>query len=225
MSIETKLGLPYNNCYKDVKQFPYNKKLINFINSTNVIYKQVLCLEYCFKEYYLKENNCNCTNVSLGNVWSNCYGKNDTNSSSCIWNYRSDFFEKSIVDYCKEYCPLECDSVTYTSTVNQFRNKKENREFQLRIFYKSLKYTSLTQYPKMVDFDLISNIGGILGLFIGCSFASFFEVFEIVIEVIFIIFQKNKKSKVEQNQENAIQSIVKQNNNEIIEECIRRLKF
>jgi gas vesicle protein len=46
-----------------------------------------------------------------------------------------------------------------------------------------------------------------------------------VIEVIFIIFQKNKKSKVEQNQENAIQSIVKQNNNEIIEECIRRLKF
>jgi len=106
--------------------------------------------------------------------------------------------------------------------VNQFRNKKENREFQLRIFYKSLKYTSLTQYPKMVDFDLISNIGGILGLFIGCSFASFFEVFEIVIEVIFIIFQKNKKSKVEQNQENAIQSIVKQNNNE---ECIRRLKF
>ena len=126
----------------------------------------------------------------------------------CTWNYRSNFFERSVVDYCKEYCPLECDSVTYTSTVNQIPNTyNEKYQLQLRIFYKTLKYTLLTQYPKTDDFDLISNIGGILGLFIGCSFASFLELFEIVIEVIFIVFQKNKKP-MEQIQANPIQSIV-----------------
>jgi len=207
-SIETKLGLPYNNCYKDVKQFPYNKKLIDFIDSTNKIYKQTLCLEYCFEEHYLTDNECKCTNASLGNVWKNCYGRNDTNSSSCTLNYKSNFFEKSVVDYCKEYCPLECDTVTFTSTVNQIRNTYgEKFQLQLWIFYKTLKYTSLTQYPKTDEFDLISNIGGILGLFIGCSFASFFELFEIVIEVIFIVFQKNKKP-MEQIQANPNQSIV-----------------
>jgi len=190
MSIETKLGLPYNNCYKDVKQFPYNKKLINFINSTNVIYKQVLC------------------------------------SSSCIWNYRSNFFEKSLVEFCKEYCPLECDSVTYTSTVNQIPNiYNETYQLHLLIFYNTLKYTSSTQNPKTEEFDLISNIGGILGLFIGCSFASFFEIFEIVIEVIFILFQKNQKPKVENIQENDIQSTAKQNISEIVEECIYGFKL
>jgi len=223
MSIETKLGLPYNNCYKDVKQFPYNKKLINFINSTNVIYKQVLCLEYCFEEHYLKENECNCKNASLGNVWKNYYGKNDTNSSSCIWNYRSNFFEKSLVEFCKEYCPLECDSVTYTSTVNQIPNiYNETYQLHLLIFYNTLKYTSSTQNPKTEEFDLISNIGGILGLFIGCSFASFFEI---VIEVIFILFQKNQKPKVENIQENDIQSTAKQNISEIVEECIYGFKL
>jgi hypothetical protein len=75
--------------------------------------------------------------------------------------------------------------------VNQIPNTyNEKYQLQLRIFYNTLKYTLLTQYLKTDDFDLISNIGGILGLFIGCSFASFFEIFEIVIEIIFILFQK-----------------------------------
>ena len=39
-------------------------------------------------------------------------------------------------------------------------------------------------------FNFISNIGGILGLFLGISFLSFIEIFEIIFEIMFIIFKK-----------------------------------
>jgi len=38
--------------------------------------------------------------------------------------------------------------------------------------------------------DLISNIGGSLGLFVGISFISFLELFEILVEIIFIYSEK-----------------------------------
>jgi hypothetical protein len=39
-------------------------------------------------------------------------------------------------------------------------------------------------------FNFISNIGGILGVFLGISFLSFIEIFEIIFEIIFIFFKK-----------------------------------
>ena len=45
--------------------------------------------------------------------------------------------------------------------------------------------------PKIDTSDLIANIGGNLGLFIGISFLSFAEIFEVLIEIILIILQKN----------------------------------
>jgi hypothetical protein len=37
---------------------------------------------------------------------------------------------------------------------------------------------------------LISNIGGILGLFLGISFLSFVEIFEIFYEILIILISK-----------------------------------
>ena len=39
-------------------------------------------------------------------------------------------------------------------------------------------------------FDLISNIGGNLGLFIGISFLSFAEIIELFLETIHILLEK-----------------------------------
>jgi hypothetical protein len=46
-------------------------------------------------------------------------------------------------------------------------------------------------------FDLISNIGGNLGLFIGISFLSFAELIELFVEIICIILGKNGDKIVE----------------------------
>ena len=58
------------------------------------------------------------------------------------------------------------------------------------VYYDDLEYVLITQKPKMQTFDLVSNIGGLFGLFLGMSLLSFIELFEILIESILIIFNK-----------------------------------
>jgi len=65
----------------------------------------------------------------------------------------------------------------------------------LSVYLSSLKYTSIKQQAKMQTIDLISNIGGTLGLFIGVSFVSLFEITEIIIEIIIICVQNLRRSK------------------------------
>ena len=60
----------------------------------------------------------------------------------------------------------------------------------LYVYYKDLKYTFISQQPKVELFDLISNIGGILGLFLGVSFLTCVEFFEILFEIIYVLFLK-----------------------------------
>ena len=71
-----------------------------------------------------------------------------------------------------------------------FLGHTSNDSFIISVFYEDLKYTWINQKPKMQFIDLISNIGGSLGLFVGISFISFLELFEILIEIIFIYFEK-----------------------------------
>ena len=60
------------------------------------------------------------------------------------------------------------------------------------IYYKDLKYTLLKDEPNMILADLISNIGGLLGVFIGYSFVSFIEIFEILFAFIFYLKKRFK---------------------------------
>ncbi len=46
----------------------------------------------------------------------------------------------------------------------------------------------------MDEWDLISNIGGNLGLFIGFTFLNFVELIELIIEIIIISVKKKKSS-------------------------------
>jgi hypothetical protein len=41
------------------------------------------------------------------------------------------------------------------------------------VYFTSFKYTRVSQLPKMNVIDLVSNFGGMLGLFTGVSFLSF----------------------------------------------------
>ena len=51
----------------------------------------------------------------------------------------------------------------------------------LYVYYEDRKYTVIRKEPKMTLLDLISNIGGIMGIFIGASFLSFVELFELLL--------------------------------------------
>ena len=59
-------------------------------------------------------------------------------------------------------------------------------------FYKSLKYTIIEQKQEVELSDLISNIGGVIGVFLGISFLSFVEVFELLFEIMTAYFENPK---------------------------------
>ncbi len=101
-------------------------------------------------------------------------------------------------------CPIECDSANYkispyyvggltSKLVNEknfmIKNGETLEELKqnlvyISVYYSSLEYKKIEQIPKTELFDLVSNIGGTLGLFIGVSFLSFIEFFELIFEVI-----------------------------------------
>jgi len=44
-----------------------------------------------------------------------------------------------------------------------------NSHLTLNIFFPSQEYTEIRETPKMLVLDLISNLGGVLGIFLGFS--------------------------------------------------------
>ena len=209
-----RLEFPYNDCLKDPADFKLNKTVINYFIDNNRTYSQKDCIPLCRNLLAFEKSPCGC-NVSYVTADIECILKNKrqlmdkTEHGKCL----QDFLKELQFNYekCLNYCPLECDSITYsissrvetitasgniTNTINDPEFKRfdsyeeiKKKYFSISIYYPELKYTFITQNPKMEMFDLVSNIGGILGLFIGVSFLSFIEIFELIFEVIFLLFE------------------------------------
>jgi len=202
-----KLGEPYNNCLKDSNTFKKNKTLIEYLAKSDRSYNQKQCFELCFNLKYFEKNPCNCTsNESWSEIFEKCYveEKKFTSLFNCSEKFRIDFSRNHLFKKeCADYCPLECDSIKYSISTytleypisgiisledkqkfdSNFNNYDDVQKsfYSLIIYYKDLKYTLLKDEPSMILADLISNIGGLLGVFIGYSFVSFIEFFEILI--------------------------------------------
>ena len=121
---------------------------------------------------------------------------------------------------CTQYCPLECDSMIFQMTQSsasypsiqhaskalmnnaiiqsKFPNKNltydliKQSVLRLNVYYSDLSYMEYSQRAKTTLIDLVSNIGGIVGVFIGASFLSILEIAEVLIEVLSIFFTRNK---------------------------------
>jgi hypothetical protein len=213
-----KLPAPYSNCLNDVNSFHSNKTIIDILHRQNRVYTQDDCFNKCSHLFALEESDCSC-NSSLNdfsiNCISNVYNKQFFNKTmeKCISEYLKEFRKKFQDEKCREYCPLECDSMnyiinSYTEQIalsgnislnsrsfiesDDFGTYEELKKsyFAIRIYYNELKYTLISEEPKTEIFNFISDIGGILGLFLGISFLSFIEIFEIIFEIMLIFFNK-----------------------------------
>jgi len=210
-----RLSEPYNDCLKDINLFKQNKTIINYIHESNRTYSQMDCYYVCSKLFALEENHCKC-NSTLMDFEEDCvrHFYEQDKVPVCIAEYLLNFRKKLQHERCAQYCPLECDSISYsistyleTMPANGNLTTKRKTEYGLErfdtyeqinrnfayiaVYYNHLKYTLVTQDPKTETFNFISYIGGILGLFLGISFLSFIEIFEMVLEVVFIIFRNN----------------------------------
>lgn len=151
------------------------------------------------------------------------------NSTPCLnfWNVSCDvaqysiFFSQDVKSLCQE-CPLECNSVVYsTSTsfadypsaayasvlvnnpiINSYfgGNKSaitydalKRQIVAVNVFYSDLSYNKYTELEKMNVVDLVSNIGGTLGLFLGMSFLSFIEIIDLVVQILIALVSHSNK--------------------------------
>ena len=210
-TFEEKLDEPFNNCFKDESLFSKNKTLIEYIKSQNRAYSQDDCLELCQNIKYIETSGCNCSLQNLDDVIKTaCMNKRASRKQlECTRSFLERFVKSNPFEICSEYCPLECNSIKYEIThdflplpstgkvsegfylkhFNTYENVSKSF-FAINIFYEELKYTLISQHPKMQLFGLISSIGGVFSLFLGMSLLSFIEIFEIFLEAVFILLDK-----------------------------------
>lgn len=113
---------------------------------------------------------------------------------------------------CGDLCPLECDRVTYNIYMNAaeypspiyasslMANPKIREKYaqnmseltyeslkrnmiQIAVYYGDLSFEKFDEVEYMGVTDLVSNIGGTLGLFLGMSFLSFIEILDIFLQM------------------------------------------
>ena len=109
-------------------------------------------------------------------------------------------------------CPVECKTVRYNKFVNQsgipkkfddwvFTNHSSVKlkfDIILYVFYDSLYYTKIEDVAKTKMVDLISKIGGTLGLFIGFNLMNIGELLEFIfLAVSSIIDSKHSKKCID----------------------------
>ena len=66
----------------------------------------------------------------------------------------------------------------------------------LNVFYDRLSFTEITEKPSFPFVDLVSNVGGTFGLFLGISLLSFLEIVEIIYVMLLIFFKKSRNDKI-----------------------------
>jgi len=200
--LTSKLSSPYSDCKKE---YVFEPTTLDLLNKTSYPYFQSECFKLCKQKEYMKI--CNKSkefdsnfqyyftnknqyyefyNVEL----DNCLEKNASLISSVDSNFQSIGANK----ICEKECPMECDSISYSLTLQSNYLNSEGYSY-VNIYYPDFYYTSITEQPKTTRDELVSNIGGLLGLFIGGSLLSFFEIFELLISVLVILFKKRKKTE------------------------------
>ena len=191
------LPKPYNECYDDLTSpekfdsFFFRKTL----ESKNT-YRQVDCLNICVQDYIIKMCNCSDSSYPNLYNTRYC-SKVTEIACMYVNHFKlySPLRAKKLASFYK-YCPLECSSESYqviTST-NDFPTQKyveiltnntlinsnlellnktltyenlKNNFLWVNIYYDQSVYTSITQSPTQQIGDLMSNIGGTMGLYIG----------------------------------------------------------
>ena len=173
---EKNLGKPYNDCIEEDEYFDskYYRKTI----SKSPYYRDT-CLSICFYENYRKL--CNCTIDDAFDSNKDCGSKNE-----CFNEFKNSF---KLYENCNADCPEECKSETYNiieegkESVRYSLSAKVNPA-KLSLFFPELKYTEIVQIPKTTVSNMVSNIGGTFGLFLGLSLLSFMEFIEFLIFLI-----------------------------------------
>jgi len=201
---------PFSNC-QDLSSLESTSDLVNYFTKTSRAYKHHDCLTLCFQRLTIEK--CKCHIVGLP-VFSESKPCGDWSDFKCYTELERTFISNSnnFKADCLKECPLECDSVSFEMEISSI-DSEPNDEFYasltnssidtqvinfvyLKVYFSAMKYTEIRQTPKTNVIDLISNLGGALGIFLGISVFSLIEVVEVVVKVIAVCFKRGFNKKI-----------------------------
>ena len=171
------------------------------------------CLYFCFLNQVETECKCSFWNI-LDFKGKNLRKCITTEETKCIDEKYHEIFQNK-KEHCM--CPLECNKMTYSFTTsstdfptvaygkkllkNSFISKKypnmtldelERRLISLNVYYPKLSYSFISEQQQYTITDLISSIGGSLGLLLGASLLSLMEIIDLFVRILMIFFRKNR---------------------------------
>jgi len=190
-SFQEELEQPYSECLSESQMDASNYEFYKAIKQSNQSYRQSDCFILAIQKFIIE--NCGCYSpITLSlNSKIPC---SDTNQSVCFVEKYELYLSDNISINYLEKCPRECNTQSYNTVVStlafpsklyalqlinnskivsQFPNESLSVEkltrsvLSMKIYYKDLSYSLTTELQKNKLIDLISNIGGILGLYIG----------------------------------------------------------
>ena len=196
---------PYSDCV-DLRDF--ESELLRVMAASNRTYRQEDCFDLCLQKVIVK--NCSCYDLSYLKIDNSLPCLNQS-QLSCAGKEYVLFRNRNIDEECVKNCPLECETMSFDVGLSSttfptkflyrifdnifYKNLSfediKSRGLQLNVYYPKLSYFKLTESRKTSTVDLLSNIGGTLGLYIGISFLSLVEIVELFLEVLFAIFNFN----------------------------------
>lgn len=188
------------------------------------VYSEYACLAVCYTR--IAVNACNCRMLSMPSIG---VGENETKFCNakelvtCLYPK----FDEFNPDNCD--CPVPCEKTTYrvqlsmayspsdhvwdtifplfnitpnetAAKVEEFRNYVRKRMAQVSIYYETLD-TEVTEEKPAYDLnDLGSDVGGNMGLFLGCSLLTLCEFVDLIIIMCLRCWRKKNEVDINRDQ-------------------------
>ncbi len=164
-TVDEKLGEPYNSCLSQTYGYhPEN------------------CIEECINKQVAEQYQCRLTGYYQDNRLEKCLDRTDMKNK-----YTEEaMLRREFIPYCKSQCVEACFSEQYFLWCLEYKLPTDD-SFYVSFNFAHTEYTYTYQIPKMSATDLISNVGGTLGMVVGFQFLSLVEIFDFLFEVALIL--------------------------------------
>lgn len=196
-SISTSLSQPYNDCRDSTNSV--QTTIGREMSSLNMTYDRRNCFTLCRQKSIIDQIGC--YDMRYPRLF---------NASPCSTRDLYDRLRNLTVDLsiCSDECPFSCNTVKY-DWVTSYADYPTYMEFKYLdldyndtlekyfsgsysysdvrqtvasafVYFETMSVVEITQSPSMVLTDLIANIGGTFGLFLGLSVLSFVEFVDLL---------------------------------------------
>jgi hypothetical protein len=206
------LGPPYSECINNIDDIVGTDVHDIFVR-TNKTYRQRDCFNYEIQKMNFNKNGC-----VLNNQINIQYLEN---IKYCYSHIGYEYVDMTQFDeFLYKKCRPECYSMDFVSSLStssstsvknmsnlidlfkiahSFVNDVSSIKsvYSINIYYSELDYTEIGEIPNYPAINLISNIGGTLGLFLGMSLLSLFEIVEFFIQISMIAIKPKQSNQID----------------------------